>query len=61
MFPLEAESEAKRNHMFLASEEDQPGLGVDPNRLTDPASLITIPGVNRHRREQRKKQALLPN
>jgi hypothetical protein len=27
MFPLEAESDAKRNHMFLPSEEDMPLLG----------------------------------
>jgi hypothetical protein len=26
-FPLEAESDAKKNHMFLPSEEDMPLLG----------------------------------
>jgi hypothetical protein len=31
MQPLEAESEAKKNHMFLPSEEDQPELGADSN------------------------------
>jgi hypothetical protein len=56
MFPLEAESEAKKNHMLLPSEEDQPELGVDPNRLTDPASLVTTPGVNRRKRSVRRQQ-----
>jgi hypothetical protein len=61
MSPLEAESEAKRNHMFLPCEEDQPELGVDPNRLPDPASLVTTPGVNRKKRGPRKGNALRPN
>ena len=61
MFPLEAESEAKRNHMFLPRQEDEPELGVDPNRLTDPASLITTPGVNRKKRRPRKEDAFRPS
>jgi hypothetical protein len=61
MFPLEAESEAKRNHMFLPSQEDESELGVDPSRLTDPASLITTRGVNRKKREPRKEHALRPS
>ena len=61
MFPLEAESEAKRNHMFLPSQEDESELGMDPNRLTDPASLITTPGVNRKKRGPRKEDALRPS
>ena len=60
MFPLEAESEAKRNHMFLPRQEDESELGVDPNRLTDPASLITTPGVNRTKKGPRK-DALRPS
>src|SRR5580700_10774486 len=48
MQPLEAESKAKKNHMLLPSEEDQPELAVDPNRLTDPATLVKVPRVNRH-------------
>ena len=43
IFPLEAASEAKKNHMFLPSEKDQPELAVEPHRLTDvtdPASLV---------------------
>jgi hypothetical protein len=51
MFPLEAESEAKKNHMFLTSEEDVPHLGENPNALPDPASLGTTP-----RAIQRKKR-----
>ena len=61
MFPLEAESEAKRNHMFLPRQEHESELGVDPNRLTDPASLITTPGVNRKKRRPRKEDALRPS
>jgi len=60
MFPLEAESEVKKNHMFLPGEEDQPELGADPNRLPDPASLVTTPGVNRKKRGPRKENALRP-
>jgi hypothetical protein len=56
MFPLEAESEATRNQMFLPSEEDQLELGVDPNRLPDPASLVTTPGVNRRKRSAQQQQ-----
>src|SRR5215469_5407563 len=52
VFPLEAESEAKRQHMFLPSEQDEPLLGEDPNALPDPASLVTTPGVNRRKRRQ---------
>ncbi len=45
MLPLEAESEAKRNHMFLPSEEDEPSLGEDPNPEPEPtpAAEITAP------------------
>jgi hypothetical protein len=56
MFPLEAESEAKRNHMLLPSEEEQLELGVDPNRLPDPASLVTTPGVNRGKRSAQQQR-----
>jgi hypothetical protein len=56
MFPLEAESEAKKNHMLLPSEEDQFELGVDPNRLPDPASLVTSPGVNRRKSLAQRRQ-----
>lgn len=52
MSALEAQSEAKRNHLFLPSEEDQPNLGENPTASPDPASLITTPGVI-----QRKKSA----
>lgn len=55
MFPLEAESEAKKSHMFLPAEEDEPQLGVDPNRFPDPASLVTTPGVNRRKRGPQKE------
>jgi hypothetical protein len=62
MSSLEAESEAKKNHMFLLAEEDQLELGVDPNRLPDPAaSLVTAPGVNRKKRGPRKENALRSN
>lgn len=47
---LEAQSEAKRNHLFLPAEEDIPELGTDPNALPDPASLITVPGVIRRKK-----------
>jgi hypothetical protein len=57
MQPLEAESEAKKNHMLLPSEEDQPELAADPNRLPDPASLVTAPGVNRHASKQREAKS----
>lgn len=45
MDPWEAESEAIRANLLLPCEEDQPDLGVDPDRLPDPASLVTDPGV----------------
>jgi hypothetical protein len=61
MFPLEAESEAKKNHMLLPSEEDQPEVGVDPTRLPDPASLVTTPGVNRLKKRPRKQNAMRQN
>ena len=61
MFPLEAESESKRNHMFLPAEEDQPELGVDPSKLPDPASLVTTPGVNRRKRRLQKGKSVRPN
>jgi hypothetical protein len=47
---LEAQSEAKRNHLFLPAEEDMPELGADPNALPDPASLITTRGVVRRKK-----------
>jgi hypothetical protein len=55
MWPLEAQSEAKRNHLFLPAEEDMPELGTDPNALPDPASLVTTPGVNPRRRPPKQK------
>ena len=55
MHPLEAESEAKRNHLFLPAEEDMEELGTDPSALPDPASLITTPGVNPRKRPQKQK------
>jgi len=61
MFPLEAESEAKKNHMLLPAEKDQPELGVDPTRLPDPASLVTIPGVIRRRKSSQKAQKQTPS
>lgn len=64
MFPLEAESEAKKNHMFLPGEEDMPELGADPNALPDPASLITTPGVIRRKKsaqQARKQTSSRPN
>ena len=51
MHPLEAESEAKKNHMFLPSEEDVPMVGENPNALPDPASLVTTPGVDLRKRQ----------
>lgn len=54
MQPLEAESEAKKNHYLLPSQEDQPELAADPNRLPDPATLVTTPGVNRHASKRRE-------
>ena len=58
MSPLDAQSEAKKNHLFLPAEEDMPGLGADPNALPDPASLITTPGVIRRKKpaQQVRKQ-----
>lgn len=47
MDPLEAQSEAKRNYLFLPCEADEPELGADPTALHDPASLVTTPGPNR--------------
>jgi hypothetical protein len=35
MDPCEAESEAKRNYMFLPAQEDVPVLGEDPEALPD--------------------------
>ena len=54
MHPLEAQSEAKRNHLFLPAEEDMEELGTDPNALPDPASLITTPGVNPRKSPQKQ-------
>lgn len=56
MQPLEAESEAKQNHFLLPTEEDVPEIARDPNRLPDPASLATAPGVNR--RESKRRQSI---
>lgn len=56
MSPLEAQSEAKKNHLFLPAEEDMPELGADPSALPDPASLITTPGVNQRKRSARQQQ-----
>jgi hypothetical protein len=53
MDPWEAQSEAKRNHLFLPAEEDMPELGTDPNALPEPASLITAPGVVRRKKSAR--------
>ena len=50
MSALDAQSEAKRNHLFLPAEEDMEELGARPNALPDPASLITTPGVNPRKR-----------
>lgn len=55
MDSLEAQREAKISHLFLPAEEDMPELGVDPNALPDPASLITTPGVNPRKRPQKQK------
>jgi hypothetical protein len=55
MDALEAQSEAKRNHLFLPAEEDMEELGADPNALPDPASLITMPGVNPRKRPQKQR------
>jgi hypothetical protein len=55
MSPLEAQSEAKRNHLFLPAEEDMEELGADPNALPDPASLITTLGVNPRNGPQKQK------
>jgi hypothetical protein len=54
MHPLEAESEAKRNYLFLPDEEDVPLLGENPDALPDPANLMTTPGVNRQKRPQKR-------
>src|ERR1019366_2455694 len=54
MHPLEAESEAKRNYLFLPDEEDVPLLGENPDALPDPANLMTTPGVNRRKRTQKQ-------
>jgi len=56
MSPLEAQSEAKKNHLFLPAEEDMPELGTDPNALPDPPSLITTPGVNQGKRSAQRQQ-----
>lgn len=64
MTPWEAESEAKKNHLFLPAEEDMPEIGADPNRLPDPASLITTPGVNRRKQSEKRSRTqdgLRPN
>ena len=52
MDPLEAQSEAKRNYLFLPCEEDEPELAADPTALPDPASLVTTPGPNRPSRRR---------
>lgn len=40
--PFEAESESKRQHLFLPAEEDAPELGANPDALPDPASLMRL-------------------
>jgi hypothetical protein len=55
MDPWEAQSEAKKNHLFLPAEKDMPELGADPNALPDPASLITVPGVIRRKKSTNSK------
>jgi hypothetical protein len=57
MRPLEAESEAKRNHMFLPSQEDQPELAAVPNSLPDPANLVTTRGVKQHKKQGAKAES----
>jgi hypothetical protein len=61
MSPLEAQSEAKKNHLFLPAEEDMPELGADPNALPDPASLITAPGVIRRKKSAQRAQKQTPH
>jgi hypothetical protein len=41
MDPFEAESEAKKNNIFLPSEEDQPHLGESQVSSQDPINLET--------------------
>jgi len=55
MSPLEAQSEAKRQHLFLPGEEDELDEGFGPMRTPDPASLITVPGPNVSRRKKGRK------
>ena len=50
MDPYEAESEAKRLHLFLPDEDDVPLLGENPDALPDPANMMTSPGINRRKR-----------
>jgi hypothetical protein len=49
MDPFEAQSEAKKQHLFLPDEEDVPLLGENPDALPDPANLMSTPGVNRRK------------
>jgi hypothetical protein len=56
MNPFEAESEAEKNNLLLPSEEDAAELGADPNRLPDPASLITTPGISRRKQSAKRSQ-----
>jgi molecular chaperone GrpE (heat shock protein) len=50
MDPHEAESEARKNHLFPPDEEDQPHLGKSPISSQDPTKLAT---TERHRRSAR--------
>ena len=50
MDPLEAQSEAKRNWMFLPTPGDVALLGENQDPLPDPASLVTTPGANHRKR-----------
>jgi hypothetical protein len=64
MNPWETRHEAEKNNLLLPSEEDIPELGADSDRLPDPASLITTPGVNRRKqsaKRSRKQDASRPN
>lgn len=55
MHPLEAESEAKKQHLLLPTEEDQPHLGENPDALPDPANLMTAPSVSRRKRIKKQR------
>ncbi len=42
MFPLEAESEAKKQHMLLLSDKNMPILDQDSDAPRDPAGLVSL-------------------